>query len=322
MATAERILITGATGFLGACLARDRICAGHDVHLLARATSPNWRLAELEGQYVRHEADLRDADALCRAVAACRPDVIYHLAAYGAYPTQQDTTTILATNLLGTANLLEALASHDYRALVHTGSSSEYGHKLRPMRDNDLPEPRTPYAVGKAAATLLCRAEAMRGRPVATVRVFSPYGPWDDPSRLVPYVMSCCARDEVVRVTSGRQPRDFIYVDDCVNLIVRTADCQEARGQILHAGSGQQQSVRDVVEAIVGVCGGDPEKIRFGDEPTRADEPEHWSASIERTTALTGWRPEVELREGLARTWSWCLAHAEQEANLPSLARH
>ena len=169
----ERVLITGGSGFLGACLASNLVAEGHDVHLLLRAKFSGWRLQGLAGRYTPQWADLRDADAVKRAVAACRPEVVYHLATHGAYPSQQERRAILATNLLGTANLLDALDGQGYRAFVHTGSSSEYGHKDGPMREADRLEPRTDYAVTKAAATLLCQAEAYKGRPVVTVRVFS-----------------------------------------------------------------------------------------------------------------------------------------------------
>ena len=153
------------------------------------------------------------------AVAACRPEVIYHLATHGAYPAQRDRATILATNLLGTANLLDSLNGCDYRALVNVGSSSEYGHKDGPMHEGERLDPRSDYGVTKAAATLLCQAEAYRGKPVVTVRIFSAYGPWEEPARLVPYVMGCCLRGETPKVTAGRQPRDFIYVDDVIRLL-------------------------------------------------------------------------------------------------------
>lgn len=301
----ERILITGASGFIGACLARDLIAAGHEVHLTLRAQSSRWRLAGLEGQFVEHQADLRDLTAVRRAVEASRPDIVYHLAAHGALYRQQDRAAILASNLQGTCNLLEALEKHDYRMLVQAGSSSEYGHKAGAMCEDDRLEPRTDYAVSKAAATMLCQAAARQGRPVTTVRIFSAFGPWEDPSRLVPYVMGCCLRGETPRVTSGRQPRDFIFVDDCIELLKRAARLPKASGRILHAGSGRQRTVREMVETIVDVCGRGQAETQFGDEPTRPDEPEAWVASIDCTMELTGWRPRRDLRSGVERTWAW-----------------
>ena len=303
--TRERVLITGGSGFLGACLAHELVAEGHDVHLLLRLEFQGWRLQGLRGRYTPHWADLRDADAVQRAVAACRPEVVYHLAAHGAYPSQRDRRAILATNLVGTANLLDALQGRDYRALVQAGSSSEYGHKEDPMRETDRLEPRTDYAVTKAAATLLCQAEALQGRPVATVRVFSAYGPWEEPSRLVPYVMDCCYRGVHPRCTAGMQPRDFVYAGDVVALLKQAAHHPAAIGQILNAGTGAQQRVRDMVDTIVAVCGGGKIRPEFGSEPLRPDEPTCWRASIELTTALTGWRPRHDLRSGIERMWQW-----------------
>jgi nucleoside-diphosphate-sugar epimerase len=305
MGGCERVLITGGSGFIGACLARNLLAEGHEVHLLLRPEAKTWRLVGLDTQFTTQCADLCDLAAVRRAVEACRPEVVYHLAAHGAYPFQCDRAGILATNLLGTANLLDALGGHDYRALVNAGSSSEYGHKDGPMREDDRLEPRTDYAVAKAAATLLCQAEAHKGRPVTTVRVFSAYGPWEEPSRLVPYVMGCCARGEVPRVTAGQQPRDFIYVEDVVELFKVAARQPAARGQLLHAGSGKQHTVRDMIETILAVCGGTGGRAEYGAAARRPDEPTAWVADIARTTELTGWRPRHDLRAGIQRMWHW-----------------
>jgi nucleoside-diphosphate-sugar epimerase len=304
----ERVLITGGSGFIGACLTRDLIAAGHEVHLLLRPQSRTWRLNGIDGQFIPHWGDLTDLSAVRQIVQACRPEVIYHLATHGVYPFQQNRAAILTTNLLGTANLLDALQGHDYRALVHTGSSSEYGHKDGPMHEWDRLEPRSDYAVSKAAATLLCQAEALRGRPVTTVRIFSAYGPWEDPSRLVPFVMGCCLRGEAPQVTSGEQPRDFLYVDDVIALLRLAADCPQAHGQILNAGSGRQYRVRDMVETILAVCGQGRVVAEYGACPGRPDEPQRWVASISQTTALTGWKPLFDLRSGVERTWAWYIA--------------
>jgi nucleoside-diphosphate-sugar epimerase len=189
--------------------------------------------------------------------------------------------------------------------LVNVGSSSEYGHKDRPMREDDRLEPRTDYGVTKAAATLLCQAEAYKGKPVTTVRIFSAYGPWEDPRRLVPYVMGCCFRGEAPQVTAGDQPRDFIFVDDVVDLLKIAAHHPQTRGQILHAGTGRQQRVRDMVETIAAVLGPLEAPPQFGVQMPRPDEPTTWVASITRTTAITGWKPQHDLRAGVERTWAW-----------------
>jgi nucleoside-diphosphate-sugar epimerase len=306
LAQPTRVLITGGSGFVGANLARAELAAGHEVHLLLREEARLWRLADLAGQYTAHKGDLASAADVRRAVEACRPEIVYHLAAHGAYPSQKDRAAILATNLAGTLNLLEAMAGRDYLGMVHTGSSSEYGHKDEPMRESDVLEPRTDYAVTKAAATLFCQAEAYKGAPISNVRVFSAYGPWEEPTRLVPYVLGCCLSGEAARVTAGAQPRDFVHVEDVVALIRLAAVTPSCHGKVLHAGTGVESTVRRMVDVIAEVCGG-PAPV-FGAEPVRPDEPRHWRASIEATRQLTGWEPAHDLRSGIAQMKHWWLA--------------
>jgi nucleoside-diphosphate-sugar epimerase len=120
--------------------------------------------------------------------------------------------------------------------------------------------------------------------------------------------MACCARGETPRVTAGRQPRDFVYVEDVVELLQLAAHHPGARGRILHAGTGRQHCVRDMIETIVAVCGGGRVRAEYGAEPARPDEPACWVADIEQTTARTGWRPRHDLRAGVERTWTWLTA--------------
>jgi nucleoside-diphosphate-sugar epimerase len=236
---------------------------------------------------------------------ASRPDIVFHTATHGAYPQQKDRQTILSTTIFGMANLLNALEPYGECTLVNCGSSSEYGLCDRPMRETDPLHPHTDYAVGKAAATLLCQSEAYRGRPIVTVRLFSAYGPWEEPTRLVPYVMDCCHRGEAPRVGDGSQPRDFIYIDDVIDLLrIAAFTPQLHAGTILHAGTGLPQTTRDIVDTIIAVCGNGLE-AHYGAIPNRPGEPKTWVADITRTTELTGWRPRHSLRSGVEAMWAW-----------------
>jgi GDP-L-fucose synthase len=117
--------------------------------------------------------------------------------------------------------------------------------------------------------------------------------------------MGCCFRGEAPLVTAGDQPRDFIYIDDVLDLLKTAAHHPQACGQILHAGTGRQSRVRDMVETIAAVFGHVEAPPQYGVQLTRPDEPTTWVASIARTTALTGWRPRHDLRSGVERTCAW-----------------
>jgi len=299
---AERVLITGGAGFLGGMLARALLADGHDVHLLVR---PGTDRRRLDGRCAAHEADLCDAAAVGRAVAACRPEVVYHLGTYGWQAGPKDAAAIEAVNVAGTANLLAALEGHSYRALVHAGTGLEYGVHDGPIREGTPLRPPTAYAAAKAAAGRLCLAERDRGRPAVVVRVFSAYGPGEAPGRLVPYLMRCCLHGEVARVSAGAQRRDFIHADDVVTLFRAAAARPWESGPVLHAGTGREHSVREVVAAVLAACGRPDAPVVFGAAALRPGEPEHYLADIAGTRARTGWAPRLDLPAGLARTWAW-----------------
>ena len=212
------ILVTGATGFVGACLTRRLLEMGHEVHIVARWTANRWRIADIAPHLVQHDVDLRDAYAVEQAVASIRPDKIFHLATYGGFSFQKDVVAIYAANFLGTVNLVRACEKVGFDCFMHTGSSSEYGIKTGPMKESDLLEPLGDYAVSKAAATLFCRSEALqKGLPIVTLRIFSPYGPWDDPQRLIPYGIDALLNGTAPALSSSASVRDYIYIDDVMD---------------------------------------------------------------------------------------------------------
>lgn len=301
----ERVLITGGSGFIGSCLAYDLAAEGHDVHLLLRPEHKSWRIKDLRGRHTPHSADLRDAQSVRSVVEQVRPDYVYHLGVHGAYPGQKDRSQIFDTTVGGTTNLIDAVRDMEIKGFVHAGSSSEYGAKAEPMREQDRIEPRSDYAIAKAAATHLVQAEAYKGRPFATVRVFSAFGPWEEPTRLVPYIMDCCERRVQPKVSAGDQPRDFIYVGDVIELMKTVARNPGLHGGIWNAGTGVQTTVREMIEAIAGICGNGRIQPEYGAIPAHSEEPLSWVADIAETKQKTGWKPKRTIRNGIVEMWSW-----------------
>ncbi|HUJ26580.1 MAG TPA: NAD-dependent epimerase/dehydratase family protein [Myxococcales bacterium] len=301
----SRVLITGAGGFIGAALARRAVADGHEVYAILKSGTDRWRLkGVIEGIRV-HEADLRDLDGLRRVVAQSRPHRIYHLAANGAYPFQLDADSIIQSNVLGTWNLLKALGSTDFETFVSAGSSSEYGFKSFAMRETDLPEPNSYYAVSKCAQTMLCQQAARTDkRSINSLRIFSAYGPWEEPSRLVPTLIRRCLDRQELLLVPPDTGRDFVFVDDVVEAFLRVDALSRLHGEVINIGSGVQSTVRDMVDAVLAHTGATVE-CRWGAMKPRIWDASVWVADCTRARTLLGWRARTTLSDGIARTVAW-----------------
>ncbi|MGB9081046.1 MAG: NAD(P)-dependent oxidoreductase [Desulfuromonadaceae bacterium] len=297
------ILVSGASGFVGGALVRRLVGEGKEVHLLLRRGSSRQRLEGVAGLNI-HEADLRDADRVATVVSEIRPRVIYHCAVYGGFSSQSDTAAIFDTNLSGTMNLLQACERVGFDLFVNTGSSSEYGIKKSPMREDDLAQPLGDYGVAKCAATMFCRSEALlKGLPIVTLRLFSPYGPWDDQRRLIPYVIRALTAGVSPRLSTPRSVRDYIHIDDVLDLYGTVTDAAVVPGEVYNAGSGRQHTIGEVAGILHRIIGG-PEPL-WGEEQPHRPEPEMWVADISKTAAGFGWRPSTGIEEGLQQTVEW-----------------
>jgi nucleoside-diphosphate-sugar epimerase len=301
----KRILVTGAAGFVGALLTRRLLADGHTVHTLIKSTTAPRRLAGLERDLHAHQVDLRDEDRVRTIIASIRPEVIYHLATHGAYPTQTDADGIIQTNILGTWNLLKALSDTDYEVFVNSGSSSEYGFKEYAMRETDLLEPNSYYSVAKCAQTLLCQHVAKtESRPITTFRLFSVYGPFEEPSRLIPTLIRRCLAGEDLTLVDPNIARDFVYVDDVVDAYLRIDKLSQLHGEIINIGTGVQSPIKHVADLILRHTGARV-ACHWGAMPARIWDAKTWVADCTKSARLLGWRPLTTLSEGLERTIAW-----------------
>jgi nucleoside-diphosphate-sugar epimerase len=309
----RRVLVTGATGFIGAALTHGLAAlGGKDLFVLHRRSSNTSRLQSLPEALHFVEADLRDASAVREAIRRTRPEVVFHCAVYGGIHGQIDPDAITGTTIEGTANLLAALEEEGgCELLVNSGSSSEYGVTHEPMQETQILGTTSGYAAAKAAATRLCRAAHERGRiATATVRPFSVYGPLEDEGRLLPSVLRALLAGESPRVGSGRQPRDWIYVGDLVKLYFRVATQPSARGLVFNGGGGRDATVRQMVDAAVeAVARATGRRIEpaWGALADRPAEPTRWRADMTRAADLLGFRPHTDLHTGVARTVAFAL---------------
>ena len=274
----EKAVITGANGFIGSRLAETLEARGVQVLKLDRAL-------------------LSLPDALKNTINKFKPSSVYHLAAYGNHYNQKEPGGIFGANLLGTFNLLEAVKTTKIDSFVNMGSSSEYGTKNKPMREDMLPETKTLYGATKVGATYLVRAYAPEfGLPAVTVRPFSVYGPNEAEHRFLPTVIRCCLTGDKLKLAPG--VHDWIYIDDFVEGVISVSEnAKLLSGEVVNIGSGVQYSNEKIVSLVQELCG-----ITINIEETgnirSFDTVTSWVANNDKLRAL-GWKVNTNLQKGI-----------------------
>lgn len=302
------ILVTGAAGFIGANLVRSLIEKNAQIHIIQKPSSDFWRLEDCKSKLIFHQEQLSDRKKLAKLLQKIHPEVIYHLAAHGSYPGQTDVDKMVASNILGTLNLLFALKDVNYRCLVNTGSSSEYGIKSKPMQEKDVCQPLTFYGATKLSTTVLCQVFAkIFHKPIVTFRPFSVYGPYEKESRFIPTIIRSLIKKKPIRLTSGTIRRDFIYVEDVVNAYLKAPDrIDKLKGNICNIGTGKEHTNDEVVKILFQITKREV-PVKKGAFPPRMWDTTHWRADILRTRKLLGWQPRFSLKKGLNKMFKWFL---------------
>jgi nucleoside-diphosphate-sugar epimerase len=317
-----RALVTGAAGFIGANLVRRLVADGHDVHMVVRPDSREWRVEGLPTGARLHEVDLEDRENVEKVVRSSRPEWIFHLAARGAYSWQADTREILRTNVIGTANLLEEVSAAGFDAFVYSGTSSEYGFKDHAPREDELVEPNSAYAVGKASGTMLCQLFARTGgHRVVVLRLYSVFGPWEEPGRLLPSLVLRGLAGGFPPLVAPAVSHDFVYMDDVIDAFLRAAGGPKVEpGAIFNVGSGVQTTIADAVDVARRVLAIEMEP-QWGSMPSRAWDTSVWIADTRRIARELGWKATHSFEEGFRKQAEWFRAHEHLWPFYDELAR-
>ncbi|UVI30243.1 NAD-dependent epimerase/dehydratase family protein [Paenibacillus spongiae] len=284
----KKILVTGATGFVGANLLKALIKSGeYEVYITTRRSSDLWRIADVVPQIHKiYECHIDIRSEVFQLMEELKPDIIYHTAAYGGFASQTDAERIIQSNLHATINLLDAAMLYGIQQFINTGSSSEYGIKNDAMKETDLCEPINLYGITKLAATQYC---SMMGKSskynVCTLRLFSPYGELEDPSRLYPSIVSALERNERPRLSRPHSVRDFIGIDKVLDVYMKIIHISYEPGDVINVGSGRQQTIEQFYRSIASRLRKDIEPI-WGEAPPRPHEPIRWEADIHKLNTL------------------------------------
>ena len=301
-----RALVTGAAGFVGANLTRRLLIEGHEVHLAIRPGSRKWRIEGLLEDAPLHEVDLGDTEGVARMVRGVRADWIFNLAAHGAYSWQANVGEILRVNVVGTTNLLDAATRSGFAAFVQAGTSSEYGVKDHAPTEDEPVEPSSAYAVAKASATMLCQLFARTaGQRVAILRLYSVFGPWEEPGRLLPALIMRGLAGGLPPLVSREAAHDFVYVDDAVDAFLLAAGSAPVEpGAIFNVGSGVQTTLEDAVAVTRRVLAVEAEP-QWGTMAARSWDTQVWVADAGRISRELGWAPRHGFEQGFELQAEW-----------------
>ena len=302
----RQVLVTGAGGFIGSHLVKRLLAEGARVHILIRKSTSLRRLQDSLNQLTIWEADITDRDALQATVPRIQPHIVFHLAALVDVSRSWELITPLAqTNILGTIHLVSAVKDSPLEAFIQTSSSEEYGDAVSPLEETQRESPISPYSFSKVASTHFCQMVARTfDVPIATVRLFPTYGPFQDSSMFIPSAIRTLFLNRTFKMSPGDQLRDFNYVDDIVEAYLRVAQCPDARGELLNVGSGAAYKLKDVIETIRRLLGGDT-TVEVGALPYRKGEGSKIFCDNRKIQQLTGWSPKISLEEGLRLTVDW-----------------
>jgi len=297
-----RVLVTGAGGFLGSHVARALLARGCDVTAVVRNQA--WRLDGVGARRV--QADLA---APCEGLLAeAAPDVICDLAWHGVGNRLHRDPVQVEANLRPHLELVRAAGRAGCRRLVALGSQAEYGPHPARIDERAATAPVTLYGATKLAVGAIGRQLAgAAGMEFVWLRLFSSYGPMDDPAWLIPSVALSLLRGERPHLTAGTQKWDYLFVEDAARAVAEAATAPALDGTF-NLGSGWAVAVREIVETLRDLV--DPRlPLGFGAIPFGPNQVMHLEADIAKLTAAIPWRPTTTLADGLARTVGWYRDH-------------
>ncbi len=296
-------LVTGAAGFLGSALANRLVREGHQVRGLDDLSSGD--PGRLDPDVLFTRGDVTDRPKLWTLLQDV--DCVYHLAARVSvpesvlYPREYN-----AVNVGGTVSVMEAMRDVGVMRVVLASSGAVYGDRQdQPLNEDTPPDPRSPYAVSKLAAEFYVRTiGSLWGIETVVLRVFNAYGP-DQPlpaahAPVIPHFLRRTVRGGTLVIHGkGEQTRDFVFITDVIEALVSAATSPTIDRAVINIGSGVETSIRDLAQLVLEAVGTSAEWLYKEDQDPGSS---RMCADIRQARAKLGYRPQVSLREGLART--------------------
>ena len=313
----DNYLVTGGAGFIGSHLVERLVEDGHTVTVLDNfSTGRMQNIAHLEGRQLRVvEGDIRNVADVAKAMKG-QAFVLHHAALPSVQRSVEDPVASNEANVGGTLNVLVAARDARVRRVVYASSSAAYGDTpTLPKIETMQPQPMSPYAVSKLAGEHYCRVFTMNyGLETVALRYFNIFGPRQDPesdyAAVVPkFVTLLLAHKRPFVYGDGKQTRDFTYVANAVEANLLACRAPRAAGEFMNIACGDRVAVSGLCNMIGEIAG---KVLEPKLKPARSGDVRHSLADITKAAELIGYRPIVNLREGLERTVEWYAKRASK----------
>lgn len=301
----KRVLITGASGFIGSHLVQRMVGENAQVYIIVRDGSDLWRIENLMEDITIHKADLRDLNKIEASIKNIRPEYVFNMAAYGVDARQKDYFVAANTNIIGTMNILNSLIPLGCKKFINIGTCMEYGDKKDIIREDCHLEPFNIYGSTKAATTMLSHQIASENNiDIVTLRAFGVFGENEGSHKFFPNIILSLLNHTDVNLTGCEQYRDYCYIENIIDGLLLAALDESVKNEIFNIGTGVIYQLKYYVDKIYQRME-TSSKPKYGAVPYRTGEVWKPHPDVSKIKRVLKWDAQIGFDEGLDRTIKW-----------------
>lgn len=303
----HRTIVTGASGFIGSSMAKKLVEKGYEVFCLIRKDSDTYRLTEIANKLSIISTDLEDLDNTKSLFKQIRPHAVFNCLGQNGFPTNYKVFE--ASNISSLKihhNLLEACVEFPVAKFIHCCSSLVYSGNSNSIKESDPLEPVNYRGLMKLHESNLCSYYFRNyGVPVNIVRIFRAYGPWEQENRLLLTCIRKLLNGDLIKLTNENHKRDYIFIDDLTELMLKAALDPKQSGIVVNCGSASSYSAKEICELIAKQL--NKSLIIDREELVKLEDRKSLGANNELAKELLDWTPKVNIETGLSKTVKWYL---------------
>jgi len=294
----KKILIVGGTGFIG-------------YHLAKKCIKKNWQVTSISKNKPKLKRSLKKINYIVGDISKINfikktivknYNYVVNLSGYVDHSSNPSRERIiLKTHFTGCKNIVNVLLNKKVESFVQIGTGNEYGNSSSPQSEKISCKPKTAYAKAKLLSTkYLIKCFKEKNFPATILRIYQVYGPKQDQNRFIPNIIEGCKKNYNFPCSKGDQSRDFLFVDDAVDAIIKSLTIEKSNGNVINIGQGKATKIKKIVILIKNIFKkGNP---MFGAIKMRSDELKTIYPNIKKAKKILGWTPKISLKNGIKKS--------------------